>query len=240
MVLIVDGDSPVWVACYYGAKEEIGIEQSIKNLDLMLEEMKEKLKGEVIIGFIGNEELGSFRKTVSVDYKAGRLKPEFYTTHSSRVRQHLMEKWGFKVSVVGIEADDEVAIAAASCRKQELEFVVCGTDKDLLQIEGIHYNIDKKTVYYVDKAEADHNLCVQILAGDNTDKVSGIPGIGVAKANKILNHDEGAGLNPVHLCLETYITKFGTRLGLYEFCKNTLLVLLKEQHDKTSAIGEGS
>lgn len=227
MLLIIDGDSIVWVTSYYASS--LGIHQAMGNMMSWLDDTIKILKGDTIVGYLGNEEYGGFRKQIDSEYKKGRKRPDFYISYSYEVRKYLIETRGFKVATPGLEADDEVAIAATAARRQDIPHIICGNDKDLLQIEGTHYNIDKKTMSYIDKEEAEIKLCMQMLAGDSTDNVTGIPGIGPKTAMKILRGDMQTKFqeSPVHRSLDAYITKFGINEGLEKFCKNTLLVLLK-------------
>lgn len=234
MLLIIDGDSIVWVTAYYASG--LGIEQAMKNMNSFLDDMIKTLKGDTVIGYLGNEQYSLFRKSIDPNYKFGRPRPEFYTAYSHTIRKELLENRGFKVAAEGLEADDEVAIAAVAAKRQEMPYIVCGNDKDLQQIVGTHYNMDKKIMNYVNEELAEKNLCMQILAGDSTDNIQGIPGIGKVKAKNILDGTPiapvGKGIlmiidRPTYRSLDAYITKFGLNEGLEKFCKNTLLVLLK-------------
>lgn len=81
----------------------------------------------------------------------------------------------------GVEADDLLSI------NQTEDTVICSVDKDLLQVPGHHYDFVKDEFCEIDEIQGWYNLCVQILAGDPTDNIQGIPKIGVKKAEKILD-----------------------------------------------------
>ena len=85
-----------------------------------------------------------------------------------------------------MEADDLVAIWAHEALDRKEEYVICGIDKDLLQIPGHHYNYGKDTWKLINEEEALHNLYLQCLTGDATDNIPGLKGIGPKKAEKIL------------------------------------------------------
>ena len=85
-----------------------------------------------------------------------------------------------------MEADDLVSIWAHEALDRKEEYVICGIDKDLLQIPGHHYNYGKDTWQLINEEEALHNLYIQCLTGDNTDNIPGLKGIGPKKAQKIL------------------------------------------------------
>jgi hypothetical protein len=82
----------------------------------------------------------------------------------------------------GIEADDLMAIFAG----QGDNVVICTVDKDLLQVPGWHYNFVNDELTHVTEDEGWYNLCVQIIAGDSTDNIQGIPKMGIKKAKKAL------------------------------------------------------
>lgn len=135
---------------------------------------------------------GNFRELVAKTkpYKGNRL--EAKPKHFNAVGEYLVGKWGAE-SVRGIEADDAIGIGLTSDPEQAISVSV---DKDLDQIAGWHYNWVTSELYYVSRRDADFALYTQILAGDVTDNIPGVPGIGEKKARDIL---EGAK-NSTELC----------------------------------------
>ena len=81
----------------------------------------------------------------------------------------------------GSEADDFLGI------HQDDSSVICGIDKDLLQIPGKHYNYDKKVSQVVTPLEGWRNFFTQVLTGDASDNIPGLPRIGPVKAMSILS-----------------------------------------------------
>lgn len=165
------------------------------------------------IGILDNLDSSlNFRKNVSTTgYKKNRSKedlldrfPYFY-----EVRDLLINKFGFYIAS-GIEADDAVGIVAEhlketnypECFKSaDYNYVICSIDKDLKQIKGYHYDLKKHTLSRVDEdtlvmnedtgkktleASGDAMLFAQVLMGDPTDSIIGIPKCGQIKAFKIL------------------------------------------------------
>ena len=100
-----------------------------------------------------------------------RLKKYVIATHSP-VIEDLME------------ADDLLGIA------QSHDSIICSLDKDLDQIPGLHYDWVKNVIYKVTPEDAQKNFWVQVLAGDATDNIQGIPGIGAKTAEKLLQNCE--------------------------------------------------
>ena len=64
-------------------------------------------------------------------------------------------------------------------------------DKDLDQIPGWHYNWYHDKMYHVEPHQANRFLACQCLAGDMTDNIPGVKGIGPKKAELILGGPKG-------------------------------------------------
>jgi hypothetical protein len=112
-------------------------------------------------------------------YKANRAdtpKP----VHFDWVGQCLLD-WGAEV-VEGIEADDAIGIALTRDRD-----AVCATiDKDLNMIPGYHYDWNKGIKYRVNEPDAIWYFHRQMLMGDATDNIPGVPGWGEQKATNAM------------------------------------------------------
>lgn len=128
----------------------------------------------------------NFRHLVYPKYKANRPKLDEKVRDALNYGHDYMKtKWD-GVQADGMEADDLVSIWAYEARELEIPYVICGIDKDLKQIPGNHYNYNKKVHEFIDDDNANYNLMVQCLTGDNSDNIPGLKGIGPAKAAKIL------------------------------------------------------
>lgn len=89
-----------------------------------------------------------------------------------------------------LEADDVMGILQT---RGDEETIICTIDKDLDQIVGKHYNLNKDILYEVDQETADYFFYQQILTGDSVDGFKGIPRCGPVCAQKLLDatpHDE--------------------------------------------------
>lgn len=126
----------------------------------------------------------TFRKDVAVTkvYKGNR-KEEHRPTYEKEIREHIEKKWDTYVAE-GQEADDAIGIAAT---RYGDDCIIITIDKDMDTIPGHHYNWVKDEQYYVTEDEANYNLACQMLAGDSTDNIPGLPGIGIGKAAKALH-----------------------------------------------------
>ncbi|CCU86298.1 DNA polymerase I [Mesotoga prima] len=112
----------------------------------------------------------------------------------------LVEAFGIKfLSIAGIEADDILATAAKKYRDKVDEVLIVTGDKDLLQLvdDKVHilrfvtgltdldvYDREKVLSRYELEPERLHALLS--LAGDPSDNIPGVPGIGIKTAQKLL------------------------------------------------------
>jgi len=126
----------------------------------------------------------NFRKTLSPDYKGhrNRKKPCGYR----RVINKLKEEYNV-VIMPEMEADDAIGIHATRYPGN----VICSPDKDMRQIPGELYDLTNPVVT-ITKEEGDRWHYIQTLAGDQTDGYSGVPGIGIKRAEALL---DGQGCN---------------------------------------------
>jgi hypothetical protein len=113
----------------------------------------------------------------------------------------------------GVEADDYLSIMGHWSRNhfknpKDTNIVLCGCDKDLLQIHSNYFfNFDKREdgIIWIDEFTGHKSLAIQILTGDITDNIKGLPkvtdemkekynirggGCGKMKAEKILSNSD--------------------------------------------------
>jgi len=134
---------------------------------------------EVLIAVKGED---NFRKVLCTDYKKHRNRSIDLDHRLSALIQHVIDTRDAHKSD-GWEADDQ-------CHKWHREIlddkkdlpVICSGDKDMLTIEGVHYNIKEDRIIHIDANTADYNLHKQLLMGDASDNIKGIPKVGPVKA----------------------------------------------------------
>ena len=120
----------------------------------------------------------NFRKKISPDYKGhrNRKKPCGY----KRVIRDL--RINYEVIVMKtLEADDAMGIYATAHPGN----MIVSPDKDMRQIPGKLYNLDDTVEITTEEGAKWH--MIQTLAGDQTDGYSGVPGIGVKRAETLFN-----------------------------------------------------
>ena len=154
-------------------------------IDLIDEMVEENFCKDYLLAFSGdNSKL--FRTKMYPEYKATRLKPEgALMTLAPTIRKRLVSNNIGHINDT-YEADDLIGIWATNFIKKDKDYIIMSIDKDLKQIPGIHYNINKKEIEEVTPEKARNILFTQLLTGDSTDNIKGVPGIGPVKAKKIL------------------------------------------------------
>lgn len=132
---------------------------------------------------------GNYRDKVSTTkiYKGNRdptHKPEYY----DEIREYLITYHGAQV-VDGREADDQLGIE--QWKTKDKSSCIVTIDKDLDCIPGWHYNWVRKEMYYQTLADANRTFWTQVLTGDSTDNIQGLPKVGPKKAEKLLASSDG-------------------------------------------------
>ncbi len=134
----------------------------------------------------------SFRNELAPDYKANRpdppdeLIPQFPLVREATraFNVECLEKPGF-------EADDLIATYARQAEAAEMDVIIISSDKDLMQLVSDRINmfdaIKNRTIGRTEVKEKfgvgpEKVVDVQALAGDSTDNVPGVPGIGIKTA----------------------------------------------------------
>jgi DNA polymerase-1 len=141
----------------------------------------------------------TYRKSIFPEYKNNRDKtkdPEFYQKYLLMVEQMKeLEKDVFpslginQYKAEGHEADDVIATLA---EQNELGVIISGNDKDYFQLldKAVLYNFNTlRTIQWFRKEyglEPERWIDVQILAGDKTDNIPGINGIGIKTAVSLI------------------------------------------------------
>ena len=132
--------------------------------------------------------------------------------------EYMEEYWGF-VTAINEEADD----AVADLQRGMSNTIICSPDKDLKQIPGRHYDYKKGIQSFVSGEQGKYNWAVQMITGDTTDNIKGVPGMGPVAARKLLGI--GAGLVDEDeyegIVQQVYLDKFG---NLDEYLLHTKLI----------------
>lgn len=133
---------------------------------------------------------GNYRERVAVTkpYKGNRdksHKPKYY----DEIRDYLRDYHG-AIMVDDMEADD--ALGMEQWKNKDKSTVICSIDKDLRCIPGWHYNFVKRVLDYVDIGQANRNFWKQVVQGDPTDNIVGLPKYGPKAAEHIISSTDGS------------------------------------------------
>ena len=139
----------------------------------------------------------TFRNEIYSDYKANRsdppddLAPQFEYIRKSVLAFNLPS-----VELINYEADDLIATYTDKILKEGAKVTIVSSDKDLMQLYKKNVRIfdpmknkfiseeDVQNKFGVDSSKV---IDVQALAGDSSDNVPGVPGIGVKTAAELIN-----------------------------------------------------
>lgn len=139
----------------------------------------------------------NFRNEFFPEYKATRpelppeLKPQFDLIHEAVEALNL--RW---LQMEGYEADDLIATYADLALKEGKDVTIVSADKDLMQLirPGVEFYDGMKNRFFTPEdvkekfgVYPDRVTDVQALAGDSTDNIPGIPGIGLKTAAELVN-----------------------------------------------------
>lgn len=228
-LVVIDADSLIFRIAYKFNEQEFAEEDlwMVENqATIQLKEILVKSSADEFIGLMTDGE-STFRHNLALTnpYKGNRgEKPKWYTDWSPHIKSFLKEKYGF-IFTTGIEVDDALGIINTMYQdNEEFEIILASIDKDMLQIPAKHYNYAKDSWLLVTIDQSEENLWRQVLQGDPTDSIVGLPGIGEKKALKIL---EGHSIDKYpFIVLSAYIKYFGSRTGILKFAETCNLVTL--------------
>lgn len=193
--LLVDGDNLFKIGfhgvkdLYNGGDHLGGIYHFINILRKFLEEHNH----DKVVVFWDGDSNSSIRKSIYQQYKANRrqdmneFKYESYLQQKSRVKQYLEEIFVRQVEMVNNEADDLIAHYTKIATDEQI--IIFSADKDLTQLISdrvIIYSPNLKEYFKqgdmitINKVKIPHyNVSVcKIFAGDTSDNISGIEGLG--------------------------------------------------------------
>lgn len=143
---------------------------------------------DLVICLSGGGDTFRHRLATTRPYKGNR-KAEHRPTYEKDIRDFLKATYQCKVAE-DEEADDLMAIGQTTEGPENS--IIITLDKDLDQVPGLKYNWMHDARYNVTPEQAIYNFHMQLLTGDSTDNIPGLPGIGPGKAAKALHGLEEA------------------------------------------------
>ena len=180
MIAIIDADSCI----YQSAWDQPDLDAAFENYQNILNKywIEPVWADEKIIYCAGKD---NFRYNLCPQYKSNRKDPPEKAKFFRPLIQLLIDK-ELAIPSNGMEADDMVRIKATECANEWLDFTVVHIDKDLDCIPGKHFNPKREEFYEIDEDTADLLYWTQMLKGDPTDNLPGLPKIGPKKAEAML------------------------------------------------------
>ena len=139
----------------------------------------------------------TFRNEIYKDYKANRAEaPDDLAPQFDYIRKSVLAFNLPSVELANYEADDLIATYTDMILKVGAKVTIVSSDKDLMQLykKGVRIYDPMKNKFINDEdvqkkfgVTADKVIDVQALAGDSSDNVPGVPGIGVKTAAELIN-----------------------------------------------------
>ncbi len=139
----------------------------------------------------------NFRNEIYKDYKANRSEaPEDLAPQFEYIRKSVKAFNLPSIELLNYEADDLIATYAKQITKLGAKVTVISSDKDLMQLVSKDVRlydpmkskvIGEKEVIEKFGVKPNQVIDVQSLAGDSSDNIPGVPGIGIKTAAELIN-----------------------------------------------------
>ncbi len=217
---LVDADFLIYLVCHNKKDSE-----HIKSLDECKQQVDECISSIMLstkaTHYICFLTIGkNFRYSIFKDYKANRKKLE-KPLYFKEIRDYLISDYK-AISHPDLESDDMCLIT----RNNVSNSFIVSNDKDLLMLEGIHYNPNKELWVETSEQQAEYYFWTSVITGDNSDGIKGIPGRGIKYAQKFLGEDT---IEYAAKVLMGYVVEMGDELGIQEFYKNYMCLKIKDK-----------
>ena len=212
--LVIDADQLVY-ACGFVTEDE-PLSHACQLVKKKLQQIYEDCGTDNASIYIGGE--GNFRDDIDFDYKAHRVAPR--PKHYDGIRDYLVNVQEAYV-VDDMETDDEVSMhlwhdyCYSSGDPEKCSVVLVSPDKDLNNTPGWHHNPRTRETYWVTPKQADRHFHYQLLRGDPSDNIKGLP-----------------------YCAQTTIIKHGLHRSAKKGCGEKAAKLIMEAEDYTAAVYE--
>jgi hypothetical protein len=232
---LIDADSILYIAGW--DKDKKGYIEDFnlifKQSDSIVSNILIKTKATNYLAFLSPSQ--SFRKKEFESYKSNRnnlVRPG----HIHLLKEYLINKWGF-IKLESLEADDAVNI----CKNLISDSVICSPDKDVLYLEGTHYNYKKDEWMTTNEIEAARFFWMDMVTGQTGDGVKALPGKGIKFAEKLYEYAKKndyafSDLETIpifrDIIFSEYINHFGEYEGIKEFYKNYKLLKILDRNNE--------
>jgi hypothetical protein len=129
---------------------------------------------------------GNFRTDVAQTAVYKGTRPNIVPTHYAALREYITKVHG-AIEVNGMEADDAASVELWKNRDKDSTVILAAMDKDLWNTPGWHFNYDPRKWFseYITVQTADRNFIRQILTGDRSDNIIGLPRVAEVSRNRL-------------------------------------------------------
>jgi DNA polymerase-1 len=198
-IFLVDGNSFVYRAYFatpYLSNSKGMPTNAIYAFINMLKKLRAEKKPDGLV-VVWDSKVPSFRVQISEQYKATRPPMPGNLSLQFPFVKDIVERMGVPtLEMEGFEADDIIATCVRRLEKEDVEVVVVTSDKDLMQLacDSVFIfdsmkNAMMKTAEVAEKFGIDPCLIPDYLAlaGDTSDNIPGVPGIGDKTARELVS-----------------------------------------------------
>ena len=163
----------------------------------LIEDIQMEKGGNVAIAVIFDAARKTFRNEIYHNYKANRSEPPDDLRPQFDIIKKVPEAFNLEsIESIGYEADDLIASYSKVANSEGKKVTIISSDKDLMQLlkDGVSMidPLKKKEITIENVREKfgvgpDKVVEVQALAGDSSDNIPGVPGIGPKTASLLIN-----------------------------------------------------
>lgn len=170
--ILLDADSLLYRCGFAAEGEEVS--HALHNLKSQIEKIKDYLHCDNMDIYVKGR--GNFRNELAQTTVYKGTRASAVPTHYRALKDYIIAVHGAK-EVDGMEADDAVSVQLWQNRDPDSGVILAAMDKDLWNTPGWHFNYDprKWNLSYITLQEANRNFLHQLLSGDRTDNVPGLP-----------------------------------------------------------------
>lgn len=199
--ILKKGEEDTWV--FSAEEDEVYLEECWQNLQELIVNMKHQAKAEFFLMAVKSDT--NYRDLIfppvwnngdPYGYKANRIFKKLTSKAKDtgkatvapfvkKMRQMSIDA-GFAIEAHEREADDLVRIWATEATANGDTYTIASIDKDLGCIPGKHLKIKDQVIITITPQYATRFYYQQLLSGDPTDNIPGLPGIAGIKAEKML------------------------------------------------------
>lgn len=206
------------------------LEKYKDRIDEIISEVVDKSQATHYRCFIEDFNNQTFRKILYKGYKSKRKSKDEIVNYAE-IKEYIMLSYNPYISK-GVETDDSI-ISTWSWLNQEMPLCnveIAANDKDYLTFP-VNY-LDLYHGRYLQQQSISHddaryNLFFQMLRGDTVDSISGLKGIGEAKAKKIADNTRNSNTSYMRKLCELYKKQYGNRAGKH-IRENYMLLKLRD------------